>query len=133
MDNVFADCEISRIWDENGSLFVEGHHHDGAVCVEVRQLSDEGLASYEAISDAWVGEPFTANGRDYDGSDRSVSQAMLDLWDAAERPRYMERAFGYPAEQWEDAGRNEPLAEQALSAGEASVETPRERRAEPSR
>lgn len=31
-DNIFADCEIDEIWDENGSLFVTGAHHDGRAC-----------------------------------------------------------------------------------------------------
>lgn len=38
-DNVFADCEIQKVWDENGSLFIHGAHHDGSVTVEIRQLS----------------------------------------------------------------------------------------------
>lgn len=99
-NNVFADCEIQKVWDENGHLFIHGAHHDGSVTVEVRQLSDDGTANYEAIADAWVYEPFDANGKTYDGSDRSVNEAMHDLWDATEPTRYMERAYGCPAEEW---------------------------------
>ena len=39
-DSVFKDCEIGKVWDENGGLFIHGYHHDGGVDVEVRQLSD---------------------------------------------------------------------------------------------
>lgn len=28
-DSVFKDCEIGKVWDENGSLFIHGYHHDG--------------------------------------------------------------------------------------------------------
>ena len=100
-DNVFADCEIQKVWDQNGSLYVHGSHHDGSVTVEVRQLSGAGADAYEAISDAWVGEPFEAGEKTYDGSERSVIEAMRDLWEATEPPRYMERAFGCPAKEWE--------------------------------
>lgn len=41
-DSVFKDCEIGKVWDENGSLFIHGYHHDGGVDVEVRQLTDAG-------------------------------------------------------------------------------------------
>lgn len=102
--NPLADCEIQKVWDENGHLFVHGAHHDGSVTVEVRQLTDEGAAALEAIEDAWVGEPFEAGGRTYDGSMQSVNQAMRDLWDAPSlcpAPRYMEQCFGCPAEEWQ--------------------------------
>ena len=56
-DSVFKDCEIGKVWDENGSLFIHGYHHDGGVDVEVRQLTDAGEEALEAIEDAWVGEP----------------------------------------------------------------------------
>ena len=51
-DNVFADCEIQKVWDENGHLFIHGAHHDGNVTVELRQLTDAGAVTYEAISEA---------------------------------------------------------------------------------
>ena len=34
--NVFADCEIQKVWDENGTLYLAGAHHDGRVSVEMR-------------------------------------------------------------------------------------------------
>lgn len=30
-DSVFKDCEIGKVWDENGGLFIHGYHHDGGV------------------------------------------------------------------------------------------------------
>lgn len=33
--NVFADCEIQKVWDENGTLYLAGAHHDGRVSVEM--------------------------------------------------------------------------------------------------
>lgn len=104
-DNVFADCEIQKVWDENGSLFVHGAHHDGSVTVEVRQLTDAGMEALELIDEAYnygTGE-FSLAGKTYDGSDRSISEALRDLWDdpdLAPTPRYMERCFGCPAEEW---------------------------------
>lgn len=102
--NVFADCEIQKVWDENGSLFVHGAHHDGGVTVEVRQLTDKGFEALEAIEDAWYGEPFTVNGKTYDGV-AGIDEAMSDLWndpDLAALPRYMEQCFGCPAEEWDE-------------------------------
>lgn len=114
-DSVFKDCEIGKVWDENGSLFIHGYHHDGGVDVEVRQLTDAGEEALDAIEDAWVGEPFTSGGKEYDGSPESMSDAMRDLWenpDLCPAPRYMELAFGCPAEEYE-APAIDPLLEAA--------------------
>ena len=114
-DNVFADCEIQKVWDENGSLFIHGYHHDGGVDVEVRQLTDAGEEALDAIEDAWVGEPFTSGGKEYDGSVESMDTAMRDLWenpDLCPAPRYMELAFGCAAEEYE-APAIDPLLEAA--------------------
>lgn len=67
-DSVFKDCEIGKVWDENGGLFIHGYHHDGGVDVEVRQLTDAGEEALDVIEDAWYGEPFTSGGKEYDGS-----------------------------------------------------------------
>ena len=114
-DSVFKDCEIGKVWDENGSLFIHGYHHDGGVDVEVRQLTDAGEEALNAIEDAWVGESFTSGGKEYDGSPESVSSAMRDLWEnpaLCPAPRYMELAFGCPAEEYE-APTIDPLLEAA--------------------
>lgn len=114
-DSVFKDCEIGKVWDENGSLFIHGYHHDGGVDVEVRQLTDAGEDALDVIEDAWYGEPFTVNDKEYDGSLESVNTAMSDLWnnpDLCPSPRYMELAFGCPAEEYE-APVIDPLLETA--------------------
>lgn len=129
--NVFADCEIGKVWDENGHLFVHGAHHDGAVDVEIRQLTDAGAEAYETIrdaEDAWEPEPFAVAGKTYDGSDLSVAQAMRDLWDNPDLcppPRYMEQAYGCPAEEWDApeqpvAGRGVSLTAMAAESRAAS-------------
>lgn len=111
-DNVFADCEIQKVWDENGHLFIHGAHHDGSVTVELRQLTDAGAVTYEAISEAWNGESFTIIGNNatdwafktYDGSEQSFIQAMHDLWEEpsfCQLPHYMEKEFGCPSEEWQ--------------------------------
>ena len=129
---MFADCEIQKIWDENGHLFLTGAHHDGSVSVELRQLTNDGADAYEAIHDAedsW--EPFTINGREYDGGDQSIIQALRDLWDdpdLAEVPRYMEKAFGCPAEEYEEPehpkeqAQTVSLSAEAKSAKESSTQ-----------
>lgn len=104
-DSVFKDCEIGKVWDENGSLFIHGYHHDGGVDVEVRQLTDAGEDALDAIEDAWYGEPFTVNDKEYNGSLESVNTAMGDLWnnpDLCSSTRFMELAFGCPAEEYEE-------------------------------
>jgi len=114
-DSVFKDCEIGKVWDENGGLFIHGYHHDGGVDVEVRQLTDAGEEALDVIEDAWYGEPFTSGGKEYDGSPESVDTAMRDLWedpDLCPTPRYMELAFGCPAEEYE-APAIDPLLEAA--------------------
>ena len=42
MKNIFADCEFSKIWEEDSKLYLSGCHHDGGVTVEMRQLSNKG-------------------------------------------------------------------------------------------
>lgn len=104
-DSVFKDCEIGKVWDENGSLFIHGYHHDGSVDVEVRQLTDEGEEALDTIEDAWVGEEFTIASKTYDGSAQSTMDALDDLWenpDLCPAPRYMELAFGCPSEESEE-------------------------------
>lgn len=79
-DNVFADCEIQKIWDENGHLFLTGAHHDGSVRVELRQLTNDGAEAYETIRDAMdSSEQFTINGKTYGGTYQSIIYALRDL------------------------------------------------------
>ena len=88
-DSPFKDCEIDHIWDENGILKMRGHHHDGSVEVEIRQLTDQGCEALESYEQAWAGEPFDAAGRRYD----------------------VELAFGCPPIEWDIDARVRDFAE----------------------
>lgn len=104
-DNIFADCEIDGMWDENGSLFVTGAHHDGRVCVEMRQLTDKGESLY---SDFQMDGGFylpedgvEAMGFVYREGDENAF--IHDLWDNPEmcsRPRFAEKALDMPAKEY---------------------------------
>lgn len=105
-DNVFADCEIDKVWDENGSLYMTGAHHDGRVTVEMRQLTDAGEKAFsENLDGKYIYLPeegFTAMGKTYREGDED--QFVADLWDNEEmcaKPRYSERQFGCPAEEYQ--------------------------------
>lgn len=69
--NVFADCEIQKVWDENGTLYLAGAHHDGRVSVEMRQLTDEGERLWGQLDyeDYLPLEGLTAMGKHYELGD----------------------------------------------------------------
>lgn len=97
-DNIFADCEIDGIWDENGSLFVTGAHHDGRALVEMRQLTDKGEDLYSGFQ---MEDGFETMGFVYREGDENAF--IHDLWDNPEmcsKPRYAEKALGYPVEEY---------------------------------
>ena len=104
-DNIFADCEIDGIWDENGSLFVTGAHHDGRALVEMRQLTDKGEDLYSGFQmDGGFYLPedgFETMWFVYREGDENAF--IHDLWDNPEmcsKPRYAEKALGYPVEEY---------------------------------
>lgn len=104
-DNIFADCEIDGIWDENGLLFVTGAHHDGRALVEMRQLTDKGEKLYSGFQmDGGFYLPedgFETMGFVYREGDENAF--IHDLWDNPEmcsKPRYAEKALGYPVEEY---------------------------------
>lgn len=104
-DNIFSDCEIDGIWDENGSLFVTGAHHDGRALVEMRQLTDKGEDLYSGFQmDGGFYLPedgFETMGFVYREGDENAF--IHDLWDNPEmcsKPRYAEKALGYPVEEY---------------------------------
>lgn len=104
-DNIFADCEMDGIWDENGSLFVTGAHHDGRALVEMRQLTDKGEDLYSGFQmDGGFYLPedgFETMGFVYREGDENAF--IHDLWDNPEmcsKPRYAEKALGYPVEEY---------------------------------
>lgn len=110
----FKDCEIDHIWDENGILKMRGHHHDGSVEVEIRQLTDQGCEALESYEQSWAGEPFDAAGRHYDGGKESVDRFWNDLKTdrgLAVEPRYVELAFGCPPIEWDIDARVRDFAE----------------------
>lgn len=113
-DSPFKDCEIDHIWDENGILKMRGHHHDGSVEVEIRQLTDQGCEALESYEQAWAGEPFDAAGRHYDGGKESVDRFWNDLKTdrgLSVEPRYVELAFGCPPIEWDIGARVRDFAE----------------------
>lgn len=102
--NVFADCEIDKVWDENGTLYLTGAHHDGRVSVEMRQLTDEGERLWGQLDyeDYLPLDGLTAMGKHYELGDEN--QFVHDLWNSPEMcatPRYAEKAFGCPTEEYE--------------------------------
>lgn len=104
-DNIFADCEIDGIWDENGSLFVTGAHHDGRALVEMRQLTDKGEELYSEFQmDGGFYLPegcFETMGFAYREGDENAF--IHDLWDNPEmcsKPRYAEKVGGFPIEEY---------------------------------
>ena len=72
-DNVFADCEIQKVWDENGTLYLAGAHHDGRVSVEMRQLTDEGERLWGQLDyeDYLPLDGLTAMGKHYELGDEN--------------------------------------------------------------
>ena len=83
MKNIFADCEFNKIWEEDGKLYLSGHHHDGGVIVEMRQLSKQGekllekLLDYEGDVDLYDLE-LEAMGNTYQEGDEN--KFVHDLW-----------------------------------------------------
>lgn len=104
-DNIFADCEIDGIWDENGSLFVTGAHHDGRALVEMRQLTDVGeelYSNFQLDGGFYLPEEgFETMGFVYREGDENAF--IHDLWDNPEmcsKPRWAEKAGGFPTEEY---------------------------------
>ena len=82
--NVFADCEIQKVWDENGTLYLAGAHHDGRVSVEMRQLTDEGERLWGQLDyeDYLPLEGLTAMGKHYELGDEN--RFVHDLYNSPE-------------------------------------------------
>lgn len=114
-DNIFADCKIDGIWDENGSLILTGvlpHGHAticellGAhACAEMRQLTDKGGRLYldHLTVDGFhlPKDGIEAMGFVYRDGDESAF--LHDLWDNPEmcsRPRFAEKALDMPTEEY---------------------------------
>ena len=102
--NVFADCEIQKVWDENGTLYLAGAHHDGRVSVEMRQLTDEGERLWGQLDyeDYLPLEGLTAMGKHYRlGAENRFIHDLYNSPELCAAPRYMEQSFGCPSEEYE--------------------------------
>lgn len=114
-DNIFADCIIDGIWDENGSLILTGALPDGHAticellgahaCAEMRQLTDKGGRLYldHLTVDGFhlPKDGIEAMGFVYRDGDESAF--LHDLWDNPEmcsRPRFAEKALDMPTEEY---------------------------------
>ena len=89
----FSETGISRVWDENGGLFIQGDDHPGIVA-ELRQLTDDGRKAYSAYNDLLNGVPVEAD----------FVETPRGIWwdpDLCQPPRCMERAHGAPAMEYE--------------------------------
>lgn len=84
--NVFADCEIQKVWDENGTLYLAGAHHDGRVSVEMRQLTDEGERLWGQLDyeDYLPLEGLTAMGKHYELGDEKQFVSRYYMTDLLE-------------------------------------------------
>lgn len=102
--NVFADCEIQKVWDENGTLYLACAHHDGRVSVEMRQLTDEGERLWGQLDyeDYLPLEGLTAMGKHYRlGAEKRFIHDLYNSPELCAAPRYMEQSFGCPSEEYE--------------------------------
>lgn len=104
-DNVFADCEIDGIWDENGSLFLTGAHHDGRACVEMRQLTDKGeslYSDYQMDGGFYLPEDgVEAMGFVYkEGDENAFVHGLWDNPEMCSKPRWAEKVGGFPTEEY---------------------------------
>lgn len=114
-DNIFADCKIDGIWDENGSLILTGALPDGHAticellgahaCAEMRQLTDKGGRLYldHLTVDGFhlPKDGIEAMGFVYREGDENAF--IHDLWDNPEmcsRPRFAEKALDMPVEEY---------------------------------
>lgn len=116
--NVFADCEIQKVWDENGTLYLSGAHHDGRVSVEMRQLTDEGERLWGQLDyeDYLPLEGLTAMGKHYELGDEN--QFIHDLYNSPElcaAPRYVEQSFGCPSEEYEKEDMTDLLEDNSIA------------------
>lgn len=87
---------ISRVWDENGRLFIQSKVNEDylAPVGELRQLTGDGRKAYAAYNDLLNGVPVEAD----------FVETPRGIWwdpDLCQPPRYMERAHSAPAMEYE--------------------------------
>lgn len=105
--DIWKDCDRFRIWDEDGSLHMTGYHHDGAVSVEVKCVSEAG----EQMIDDWY--------------DKDIPYDLNKIWNdpkLSHEPRYAENILGVVSEDkaLEKEAKGMSLADRAAGAKEVS-------------
>lgn len=88
-DKATKDCDYIKVWDENGHLYMEGTHHDGTNCYEIKRLTERG----EIYLENW----------DYAINDKRSSRYVLDqlVRHYSTLPRFAEKVYGVPRVEWE--------------------------------
>lgn len=76
---VLTDCDYITIYDEDGRLFLEAHHHDGSIYAEMRRLTKLGQAYREAH---------------YWDNDRDVHRTIFNSNFLSGHPNYAEIVYG---------------------------------------
>lgn len=97
-DSPLAGCEIQRIRDEDGRLFITGDRDGGTVDVEVRQLTEAGVGRLKESEDRfpWVS---AVNRAHVKGPFSFTYSALLAMWDdpaMAAPPAYAARSAYLP-------------------------------------
>lgn len=102
-NSLFGDCRVDRVWEQDGSLFLRGSHHDGRVDVEVRQLTDDGDGLvYKMDEDMCIcGEIQLPKKEGYENvrvyAEGDENEFFHDVWNIpslCSKPRYLENEFG---------------------------------------
>lgn len=118
----FRDCRLEQIWDENGSLFIYGTHHDGSVTVEVRQFTDAAETVFGEMSEGHLLDDVVLSGETFSpGNEGDMLRFMWDDASYCRRPRYMELSFGCPALEWEDPDKAPMITASFTSSSMGSV------------
>ena len=51
LEFIWEDCNTPIVWDENGRLFIEAHHHDGCNLFEIKRLTSSGYRMLSRVTD----------------------------------------------------------------------------------
>lgn len=83
-DSVLRDCEHIEVRRIQDALYVGGTHHDGFAWVEIRCLTDAGVAALDDIEtlDAEEGFTVTIGGREF--KEGEEEEAISALWNDSE-------------------------------------------------
>lgn len=90
-------CDKCKIWDENGHLHIEGTHHDGGICFEVRPLTSDGRDLLDAAEYEDTDTIKEITGESTLGIKDAIRRAWNDLsGELAIIPRFAEKEYGLP-------------------------------------